>query len=158
MMNRFWTICLVLSGLIISDQLAKGTLQSLLAEGEIMATDFYLIKLAHLPKLNKIEQMISIPGFMTLFLLICLGYFFVNMVKFLRHRWMFSWGYALLTGAMICHGLDHIQNSFFVDIFVFYFPFDEKLFISFNPADIYIFLGVTFIVWAKFERPSTCIP
>lgn len=160
-MARFWSLSLLMSTLIIIDQLTKGAIQQSFAYGETKVIIDGFFSLAHVHNTGAAFG-IGADGhilmrqllFLALPVVFC-GYIFYILVKTLSGPFYMSLAYALILAGATGNLIDRFTLGYVVDFLMFYWKTEANHFPAFNVADSCItvagFLLVLdfFIQWKK---------
>jgi signal peptidase II len=138
-MNRFWVLSLVISALIIIDQISKGAIQSSMYLGESFPVIDGFFNITYVRNTG------AAFGFggdyhdlvrQILFLALPVGaviWVFVLLIKSLKGPVMMSIAYALIIAGAIGNLIDRFSLGYVVDMFDFYIG--DSHFAVFNVAD-----------------------
>ena len=140
-MARFWSLSLLISALIIIDQLSKGAIQQSFAYGETKVIIEGFFSLAHVHNTGAafgfgadghilLRQLL----FLALPVIFC-GYIFYLLVKTLKGPFFMSLAYALILAGATGNLIDRFTLGYVVDFLMFYWKTEANHFPAFNVAD-----------------------
>lgn len=168
-MARFWSLCLLMSALIIIDQLTKGAIQQNFAYGETMPIIDGFFSLAYVKNTgaafgfgadgNALFRQIL---FLALPVIFC-GWIFYMLVKTLRGPFYMSLAYALILAGATGNLIDRFTLGYVVDFLMFYWKNEANHFPAFNVADSCItvagfLLVIDFFIQLKLKKEKTDAP
>ncbi len=140
-MARFWTLSLVITFLIIGDQLSKGAIQSSLYYGQTIPVIQGFFSIAYVKNTgaafgfgaNGPEwfRQIFFLGLPVIFV----GYIFYMLVKSLKGPFYISLAYALIIAGATGNLIDRFSLGYVVDFLMFYWKEEANHFPAFNVAD-----------------------
>ena len=157
-MKRFWSILLVMVGMILVDQLSKGAVQQNFHLGESIPVIDGFFNLTYVQNTGAAfgigrgsPEWARVLFFLALPVLIVIG-LFVALIKSLKGPALISWAYGLILSGAIGNLLDRFILKFVVDFFDFYIG--DSHFAVFNVADSCVSVGgaFLFIDWLFFEK------
>jgi signal peptidase II len=140
-MARFWGLSLMMSALIIIDQLTKGAIQSSFSYGETKPIIDGFFSLAYVKNTGAafgfgadghliFRQLV----FLALPVVFC-GWIFYTMVKTLKGPFYMSLAYALILAGATGNLIDRFSLGYVVDFLMFYWKDEANHFPAFNVAD-----------------------
>ena len=140
-MTRFWRLSLLISALIIIDQITKGAIQSNFAYGETKPIIDGFFSLAYVKNTGAAFG-IGADGhiifrqlvFLALPVLFC-AWIFYTMVKTLKGPFYMSLAYALILAGATGNLIDRFSMGYVVDFLMFYWKDEANHFPAFNVAD-----------------------
>lgn len=157
-MARFWSLCLLMSFLIILDQLTKGAIQSSFAYGETKVIIDGFFSLAYVKNTgaafgfgadgNDIFRKIM---FLALPVVFC-GWIFYMLVKTLKGPFYMSLAYALILAGATGNLIDRFSMGYVVDFLMFYWKNEANHFPAFNVADSAITVAGFLLVYDFFVQ------
>lgn len=164
-MARFWSLSLLISALIIIDQLTKGAIQQSFAFGETKVIIDGFFSLAHVHNTGAafgfgadghilMRQLL----FLALPVIFC-GYIFYLLVKTLKGPFYMSLAYALILAGATGNLIDRFTLGYVVDFLMFYWKTEANHFPAFNVADSCItvagfLLVIDFLIQAKKKKAN----
>lgn len=140
-MARFWSLSLLMTALIIIDQLSKGAIQSSLYWGQSIPVVNGLFSIAYVKNTGAaFGFMANGPlWFRQIFFLglpvIFCGWIFYLMVKTLKGPFYLSLAYALILAGATGNLIDRFSMGYVVDFLLFYWKEEANHFPAFNVAD-----------------------
>lgn len=149
-MNRFWSLLVMMSGLIIIDQLTKGAIQSKFYLGETLPVIEGLFNLTYVRNTGAawgFGQGFSDVWRISLFLVLPVGvcfYLFSWLIKSLKGPWHISFSLSLILAGAIGNLFDRFTLKYVVDFLDFYYGHNH--FPSFNVADSCITVGAIILL------------
>ena len=165
-MARFWSLSLLISALIIIDQLTKGAIQQSFAFGETKVIIEGFFSLAHVHNTGAafgfgadghilMRQLL----FLALPVLFC-GYIFYLLVKTLKGPFYMSLAYALILAGATGNLIDRFTLGYVVDFLMFYWKTEANHFPAFNVADSCItvagfLLVIDFLIQLKKKKANS---
>lgn len=165
-MARFWSLSLLMSALIIIDQLTKGAIQQTFAYGETKVIIDGFFSLAHVHNTGAafgfgadghvlMRQLL----FLALPVIFC-GYIFYMLVKTLKGPFYMSLAYALILAGATGNLIDRFTLGYVVDFLMFYWKTEANHFPAFNVADSCItvagfLLVLDFFIQLKKKKDNT---
>lgn len=165
-MARFWSLSLLISALIIIDQLTKGAIQQSFAFGETKVIIEGFFSLAHVHNTGAafgfgadghilMRQLL----FLALPVIFC-GYIFYLLVKTLKGPFFMSLAYALILAGATGNLIDRFTLGYVVDFLMFYWKTEANHFPAFNVADSCItvagvLLVLDFFIQLKKKKENT---
>jgi signal peptidase II len=140
-MARFWSLSLLISGLIIVDQLTKGAIQQSFSYGETKVIIEGFFSLAYVKNTGAafgfgadghiiFRQIV----FLALPVVFC-GWVFYMLVKTLKGPFYMSLAYALILAGATGNLIDRFSLGYVVDFLMFYWKDESHHFPAFNVAD-----------------------
>lgn len=165
-MARFWALSLMMSALIIIDQLTKGAIQQSFAYGETKPIIDGFFSLAHVHNTGAAFGFGADGGlifrqifFLALPVVFC-GWIFYMLVKTLKGPYYMSLAYALILAGAIGNLIDRFTLGYVVDFLMFYWKDESRHFPAFNVADSCItiagfLLVIDFFIQLKKKKEST---
>lgn len=140
-MARFWGLSLLISALIIIDQLTKGSIQQSFAYGETKVIIDGFFSLAHVHNTGAAfgfgadgHPIFRQVFFLALPVIFC-GWIFYLMVKTLKGPAYMSLAYALILAGATGNLIDRFTLGYVVDFLMFYWKDEANHFPAFNVAD-----------------------
>lgn len=164
-MARFWSLSLLMSALIIIDQLTKGAIQSSFAYGETKVIIDGFFSLAYVKNTGAAfgfgadgHLLFRQVLFLVVPVLFC-GWIFYMLVKTLKGPFYMSLAYALILAGATGNLIDRFSMGYVVDFLLFYWQDESRHFPAFNVADSCItiagvLLVVDFFIQLKHKRNS----
>ncbi|MGE3611260.1 MAG: signal peptidase II [Bacteriovoracaceae bacterium] len=140
-MARFWILCLLMSTLIIVDQLSKGAIQSSLYWGQSIPVIQGFFSIAYVKNTGAaFGFMANGPlWFRQIFFLglpvIFCGWIFYLLIKTLKGPFYISLAYALILAGATGNLIDRFSMGYVVDFLLFYWKEEANHFPAFNVAD-----------------------
>jgi signal peptidase II len=151
-MARFWTLSLLISFLIISDQLSKGAIQSTLFYGQtipVIKGFFSIVYVknsgaafgfgAQWPEWFRDILFLGLP-------VIFCGWVFWMLIKSLKGPFYISLAYALIIAGAVGNLIDRFSLGYVVDFLMFYWKEEANHFPAFNVADSCISIAAGLLV------------
>jgi signal peptidase II len=151
-MARFWTLSLMISFLIIGDQLSKGAIQSTLFYGQTVPIikGFFSIAYvkntgaafgfgAHGPDWFRYIFFLGLP-------VIFCGWVFGMLIKSLKGPFYVSLAYALIIAGAVGNLIDRFSLGYVVDFLMFYWKEEANHFPAFNVADSCISIAAGLLI------------
>lgn len=149
-MNRFWKLTVLMSFLIILDQMTKGYIQQHFAFGESMPVISGFFNIVHAQNTGAAFSMGAGSSeawrqFLFLFIpvLVCF-YIFYLLIKNLKTNFWHSLSYAFILAGAIGNLIDRFILKYVVDFLDFYYSTHH--FPAFNVADSCITIGATILI------------
>lgn len=168
-MARFWSLSLLISALIIIDQLTKGAIQSSFFYGETKPIIDGFFSLAYVKNTGAafgfgaeshiiFRQLV----FLALPVVFC-GWIFYTMVKTLKGPFYMSLAYALILAGATGNLIDRFTLGYVVDFLMFYWKNEANHFPAFNVADSCItiagfLLVIDFFIQLKNKKANDDVP
>lgn len=160
-MARFWSLSLLMAFLIISDQLSKGTIQSMLYLGQSNPVIDGFFSIAHVHNTgaafgfgaNGPEWFRQI-FFLGLPVVFC-GWIFITLCKSLKGPFYVSLAYALIIAGAIGNLIDRFSLGYVVDFLLFYWKDEANHFPAFNIADSCITIAAGLLIIDFFQQWNT---
>ena len=157
-MKRFWSLCLLMSTLIITDQLSKGAIQTSFYYGETLPVIKGFFSLAYVKNTgaafgfgaNGPEWFRQI-FFLGLPVLFC-GWIFWLLIKTLKGPFYISLAYALIIAGAIGNLIDRFSLGYVVDFLMFYWKEEANHFPAFNVADSCITIAAGLLIIDFFQQ------
>jgi len=157
-MKRFWSLCLLMSTLIITDQLSKGTIQTSLYYGETIPVIKGFFSIAYVKNTgaafgfgaNGPEWFRQI-FFLGLPVLFC-GWIFWLLIKTLKGPFYVSLAYALIIAGAVGNLIDRFSLGYVVDFLMFYWKDEVNHFPAFNVADSCITIAAGLLIIDFFQQ------
>lgn len=151
-MARFWTLSLIMSFLIIADQLSKGAIQTSLYYGQTIPVIDGFFSIAYVKNTGAAFGM-GAGGpewfrqvfFLALPVLFC-GWIFYQLVKSLKGPVYVSTAYALIIAGAIGNLIDRFTLGYVVDFLMFYWKNEANHFPAFNIADSCITIAAFLLI------------
>lgn len=162
-MTRFWILCLMMSTLIIVDQLSKGAIQSSLYYGQTIPVIDGFFSIAYVKNTGAAfgfgaggPEWFRQVFFLALPVFFC-GWIFYLMVKTLKGPAFISVAYALILAGAVGNLIDRFSLGYVVDFFMFYWKTEANHFPAFNVADSCITIAaglliIDFIIQLKAKK------
>lgn len=151
-MARFWTLCLIMAGLILIDQLSKGTIQTSLYYGQTIPVIEGFFSIAYVKNMGAAFGFGSEGPlwfrqifFLGLPVLFCFWIFFL-LVKTIKGPFYMSLAYALIIAGAIGNLIDRFSLGYVVDFLMFYWKDEANHFPAFNVADSCISVAAGILV------------
>jgi signal peptidase II len=151
MINRFWKMCLLMSAIIIGDQLSKVAVQSSFYLGESIPMIDGLFNFTYVRNTGAAFGMgAGVPEFwrVTFFLvipvIIC-GAIFYMLIKSLKGPLHLTLSYSLILAGAIGNLIDRFSLGYVVDFFDFYWGTNH--FPAFNIADSAITVAAFLLIY-----------
>lgn len=151
-MARFWSLCLLMSALIIIDQLTKGAIESNLYYGQSIPVikDFFSITYV---KNTGAAFGFGADGplwfrqifFLGLPVIFCFWIFYM-LIKSLKGPFYVSLAYALIIAGAVGNLIDRFNLGYVVDFLMFYWKKEENHFPAFNVADTCISIAAGLLI------------
>lgn len=151
-MARFWSLSLLISALIIIDQLTKGAIESNLYYGQSIPVikDFFSITYV---KNTGAAFGFGADGplwfrqifFLGLPVLFCFWIFYL-LIKTLKGPFYVSLAYALIIAGAVGNLIDRFNLGYVVDFLMFYWKKEEDHFPAFNVADSCISIAAGLLI------------
>ncbi len=140
-MKRFWSLSLLISALIIIDQLTKGAIQQNFAYGETKVIIDGFFSLAHVHNTGAAfgfgadgHILFRQVLFLALPVVFCAWVFYM-LVKTLSGPFYMSLAYALILAGATGNLIDRFSLGYVVDFLMFYWKDESRHFPAFNVAD-----------------------
>jgi signal peptidase II len=164
-MARFWSLSLLISFLIIADQLSKGTIQSTLFYGQTIPVIKGFFSIAYVKNTGAAfgfgaqgPDWFRQIFFLGLPVVFCFWIFYL-MVKTLKGPFYVSLAYALIIAGAIGNLIDRFSLGYVVDFLMFYWKDEANHFPAFNIADSCITVAafliiIDFLVQAKAKKKT----
>ncbi len=157
-MKRFWSLCLLMSTLIITDQLSKGAIQTSFYYGETLPVIKGFFSLAYVKNTgaafgfgaNGPEWFRQI-FFLGLPVLFC-GWIFWLLIKTLKGPFYISLAYALIIAGATGNLIDRFSLGYVVDFLMFYWKEEANHFPAFNVADSCITIAAGLLIIDFFQQ------
>jgi signal peptidase II len=157
-MKRFWSLCLLMSTLIITDQLSKGAIQTSFYYGETLPVIKGFFSLAYVKNTgaafgfgaNGPEWFRQI-FFLGLPVLFC-GWIFWLLIKTLKGPFYISLAYALIIAGATGNLIDRFSLGYVVDFLMFYWKEEANHFPAFNVADSCITIAAGLLIVDFFQQ------
>ena len=157
-MKRFWSLCLLMSTLIITDQLSKGAIQTSFYYGETLPVIKGFFSLAYVKNTgaafgfgaNGPEWFRQI-FFLGLPVLFC-GWIFWLLIKTLKGPLYISLAYALIIAGATGNLIDRFSLGYVVDFLMFYWKEEANHFPAFNVADSCITIAAGLLIIDFFQQ------
>jgi signal peptidase II len=157
-MKRFWSLCLLMSTLIITDQLSKGAIQTSLYYGETIPVVKGFFSIAYVKNTgaafgfgaNGPEWFRQI-FFLGLPVFFC-GWIFWLLIKTLKGPFYISLAYALIIAGAIGNLIDRFSLGYVVDFLMFYWREEANHFPAFNVADSCISIAAGLLIIDFFQQ------
>lgn len=157
-MSRFWILCLLMSALIIIDQLSKGAIQSSLYLGQSIPVIDGLFSIAYVRNTGAaFGFMADGPNwfrqifFLALPVVFC-GWIFYLLVKTLKGPFYLSLAYALILAGAAGNLIDRFSLGYVVDFLLFYWKDEANHFPAFNVADSCITVAASLLIIDFFHQ------
>ena len=157
-MARFWTLSLLMSALIIIDQLSKGAIQQSFAYGETKVIIDGFFSLAHVRNTGAAfgfgadgHVLFRQVLFLALPVVFC-GWIFYMLVKTLKGPFYMSLAYALILAGATGNLIDRFTLGYVVDFLMFYWKDESRHFPAFNVADSCITVAGFLLVFDFFVQ------
>lgn len=150
-MNRFWSLLVMMSALIIIDQITKGVVQSKFFLGEsipVIEGFFNLTYVRNTGAAWGFGQGFGDTLRITLFLILPVGvcfYLFWWLIQSLKQPWHLSLAISLILAGAVGNLIDRFTLKYVVDFLDFYYGTSH--FPAFNVADSCITVGATFLFY-----------
>lgn len=148
-MNRFWSLLVMMSALIIIDQITKGVVQSKFYLGESIPIIDGFFNFTYVRNTGAawgfgqgFGDAFRIGLFLVLPVGVCL-YLFSWLIKTLKGPWHLSFAISLILAGAIGNLFDRFTLKYVVDFLDFYYG--QNHFPSFNVADSCITVGAIFL-------------
>lgn len=151
-MARFWSLSLLMSALIIIDQLTKGAIESNLYYGQSIPVikDFFSITYV---KNTGAAFGFGADGplwfrqifFLGLPVIFCFWIFYL-LIKTLKGPFYVSLAYALIIAGAVGNLIDRFNLGYVVDFLMFYWKKEENHFPAFNVADSCISIAAGLLI------------
>jgi signal peptidase II len=157
-MKRFWSLCLLMSTLIITDQLSKGAIQTSFYYGETLPVIKGFFSLAYVKNTgaafgfgaNGPEWFRQI-FFLGLPVFFC-GWIFWLLIKTLQGPFYISLAYALIIAGAVGNLIDRFSLGYVVDFLMFYWKEEANHFPAFNVADSCITIAAGLLIIDFFQQ------
>lgn len=157
-MTRFWILCLVMSTLIIVDQLSKGAIQSSLYYGQTIPVIDGFFSIAYVKNTGAAFGF-GADGptwfrqifFLALPVIFC-GWIFYLLVKTLKGPTYISVAYSLILAGAVGNLIDRFSLGYVVDFLMFYWKNEANHFPAFNVADSCITIAAGLLVIDFFQQ------
>ena len=157
-MKRFWSLCLLMSTLIIMDQLSKGAIQTSLFYGETIPVVKGFFSIAYVKNTgaafgfgaNGPEWFRQI-FFLGLPVFFC-GWIFWLLIKTLKGPFYISLAYALIIAGATGNLIDRFSLGYVVDFLMFYWKEEANHFPAFNVADSCISIAAGLLIIDFFQQ------
>ena len=140
-MARFWSLSLLMAGLIIVDQLSKGAIQSNLYYGQTIPVIEGFFSIAYVKNTGAAfgfgangPDWFRQIFFLGLPVIFC-GWIFWLLIKTLKGPFFLSLAYALIIAGAIGNLIDRFSLGYVVDFLMFYWKEEANHFPAFNVAD-----------------------
>ncbi len=168
-MARFWSLSLLMSFLIILDQLTKGAIQSSFSYGETKPIIDGFFSLAYVKNTGAAfgfgangHEIFRQIFFLALPVVFCF-WIFIMLVKTLKGPFYMSLAYALILAGATGNLIDRFSLGYVVDFLMFYWKNEANHFPAFNVADSCItvagfLLVVDFFVQLKNKKEKADVP
>lgn len=157
-MARFWSLCLLMSFLIIADQLTKGAIESNLFYGQTIPVIEGFFSIAYVKNMGAAFgfgaggplwfRQIFFLGLPVIF---C-GWIFYLLIKTLKGPFYVSLAYALIISGAIGNLIDRFNLGYVVDFLMFYWKTEENHFPAFNIADSCITIAAGLLIFDFFVQ------
>lgn len=151
-MARFWTLCLLMATLIISDQLTKGAIESNLFYGQTIPVIEGFFSIAYVKNTGAAfgfgaagPDWFRQIFFLALPVVFC-GWIFYLLIKTLRGPFYVSLAYALIISGAVGNLIDRFNLGYVVDFLMFYWKKEENHFPAFNIADSCITIAASLLI------------
>jgi signal peptidase II len=157
-MARFWTLCLLISALIIIDQISKAAIQSNLYWGQSIPVIEGFFSIAYVKNTGAaFGFMADAPLFYRQILFLALpvifcGWIFYLLIKTLKGPFYISLAYALILAGATGNLIDRFALGYVVDFLLFYWKAEENHFPAFNVADSCITVAAGLLIIDFFEQ------
>lgn len=160
-MARFWTLSLIVSFLIISDQLSKGAIQSSLYYGQTIPVIPGFFSIAYVKNTGAAfgfgaggPEWFRQIFFLGLPVVFC-GWIFYLLVKTLKGPVYVSTAYALIIAGAVGNLIDRFTLGYVVDFLMFYWKDEANHFPAFNIADSCITIAAGLLIIDFFVQHNT---
>jgi len=140
-MARFWGLSLMISFLIIADQLSKGAIQTNLFYGQSIPVIEGFFSIAYVKNTGAAfgflaDGALILRQILFLFLPVVFCFWiFYAMIKSLKGPYYLSLAYALILAGAIGNLIDRFSLGYVVDFLLFYWKDERNHFPAFNVAD-----------------------
>jgi signal peptidase II len=152
-MARFWTLCLLMSTLIIADQISKGAIESSLFYGQTIPVIDGFFSIAYVKNTGAAfgfgaggPEWFRQIFFLALPVLFC-GWIFYLLVTTLKGAFYVSLAYALILSGAIGNLIDRFNLGYVVDFLMFYWKDERNHFPAFNIADSCITIAAFLLIF-----------
>lgn len=157
-MTRFWILCLMMSTLVIVDQLSKGAIQSTLYLGQSIPVIEGFFSIAYVRNSGAaFGFMADGPEwfrqifFLALPVVFC-GWIFYLLIKTIKGPAYLSVAYALILAGAAGNLIDRFSLGYVVDFFLFYWKDEVNHFPAFNVADSCITVAAALLILDFFQQ------
>ena len=151
-MARFWSLSLLISTLIIIDQLSKGAIQTSLYYGQTIPVIKGFFSIAYVKNMGAAFGFGSEGPlwfrqifFLGLPVIFC-GWIFWLLVKTLKGPFYVSLAYALIIAGAVGNLIDRFSLGYVVDFLMFYWKNEANHFPAFNVADACISIAAILLI------------
>lgn len=151
-MARFWSLSLLISTLIIIDQLSKGAIQTSLYYGQTIPVIKGFFSIAYVKNTGAAFGFGSEGPlwfrqifFLGLPVIFC-GWIFWLLVKTLKGPFYVSLAYALIIAGAVGNLIDRFSLGYVVDFLMFYWKSEANHFPAFNVADASISIAAILLI------------
>lgn len=152
-MARFWTLSLIVSFLIIADQISKGVIQSSLYYGQTIPVIQGFFSIAYVKNTGAAfgfgaggPEWFRQVFFLALPVVFC-GWVFYLLCKTLKGPVYVSTAYALIIAGAIGNLIDRFSLGYVVDFLMFYWKDESNHFPAFNIADSCITIAAVLLIF-----------
>jgi signal peptidase II len=152
-MARFWTLCLLMSTLIIADQISKGAIESSLFYGQTIPVIDGFFSIAYVKNTGAAfgfgaggPEWFRQIFFLALPVLFCCWIFYL-LVTTLKGAFYVSLAYALILSGAIGNLIDRFNLGYVVDFLMFYWKDERNHFPAFNIADSCITIAAFLLIF-----------
>ncbi len=151
-MSRFWSLCLLISALIIADQLSKGAIESNLYYGQTIPVIKGFFSIAYVKNMGAAFGFGATGPlwfrqifFLGLPVIFC-SWIFYLLIKTLKGPFYVSLAYALIIAGAVGNLIDRFNLGYVVDFLMFYWKNEENHFPAFNLADSCITIAAGLLI------------